>query len=144
MIISIICLWLSLKILQQLSQSLNFQESFSRKKTAFLQEPNLFAAKLCLPDIYTPFVSEAYRKKQLPAVSNTCETILANVKPHLNSNTKKFLLTCLCAAPLLSYMKQIHYNFTPILSVSFSSLASKQLTSVFLKTYCREQAALFC
>ena len=110
---------------------------FQKKGGAFTRA-KFVCSEARLPDIYTPFVSEAYRKKQLPAVSNTCETILANVKQHLNSNTKKFLLTCLCAAPLSSYMKQIHYNFTPILSVSFSSLASKQLTSIFLKTYCRD------
>lgn len=111
---------------------------FQKKGGAFTRA-KFVCSEARLPDIYTPFVSEAYRKKQLPAVSNTCETILANLKQHMNSNTKKFLLTCLCAAPLSSYMKQIHYNFTPILSVSFSSLASKQLTSIFLKTYCRDK-----
>lgn len=89
--------------------------------------------------IYDDFISEPYQNKYLPAVRNTCETILANVEKYLKSVTEIFLLTYACAGMLSTYLEYIHCNCIPILSVSFLSIEAKQLIGIFLKTYNRDK-----
>ena len=102
-----------------------------------IEEAEFLCSESELPDAFYYSISDAYLEKHLPFTNKSVDKIYTDLKPYICSSMEQFLIVYSCAGIISTYLKHIHCNSMPILSVEFTSSDSKLLSGVFLKTYFR-------
>ena len=102
-----------------------------------IEEAEFLCSESKFPDTFYYSISDAYLEKHLLFTNKSVDKIYDDLKPYICSNIEQFLIVYSCAGIISTYLKHIHCNSIPLLSVEFTSSDSKLLSGIFLKTYFR-------